>query len=108
ARWIEVLDDLDHRCGVEPCESLVSIHERSMYQLNSVHLMSGKTMEPQPLVGDFQRANRYVHAENLVELAIVHQFPNQFTLAAAEVEHPSRPASPKSREDRAETLLVEA
>ena len=70
--------------------------------------VSGSRSSLQPVAGHFERADRHIHADDLLELLVLEQFPQQLALAAAEVEHPLGPAGPQRRHDRPEPLLVQA
>ena len=93
---VEVLDHLDHGGGVEPLQAPVAVDQRPVDQLEAGGLRLGHPVELEPVSGGFEGADRHVHADDLLELPVLEQFPEQLALAAAEVEHPPRPRWPGS------------
>ena len=86
----------------------VPVDQRPVDQLEPGGLPLRHPVELEPVSGRFEGADRHVHADDLLELLVLEQFPEQLALAAAEVEHPPGTAGPDRRHDRPEPLLVEA
>src|SRR5262249_34471763 len=62
-RLIKVFDDFDDRCGVEPGQSFVAVHERSLNQLYAFLLLWRQSVKVKALGGNFETPVRHVHSE---------------------------------------------
>ena len=105
---VEVLHDFHNGSDIEPLQPPVPVDQRAVDQLDPGRLPLGEPVELEPVTGRLQGSDRHVHADDLLELLVLEQFPEQFALAAAEVEHPLRTARPDRRKDGPDPLLVQA
>ena len=105
---VEVLDDLDNGGGIEPLQPPVPVDQRAVDQLDASRLPLGSRSSLSRSRAVSSDTDRHVHADDLLELLVLEQFPEQLALAAAEVEHPLRTAGPQRRQDGPDPLLVEA
>src|SRR5579875_147354 len=79
-----------------------------MNKFNPVRLHHRQAVQFQPPLPRFERANRYVQADDFAELLVLEQFADQRTRTAAEIEHALGTAGPQCRHDGAKPLFVKA
>ena len=92
-----------------PLQPLVAIHQRAVHQPNPLALLRRQAIELAAAIPRrSERAAGDVHADDLGELPIGEQPPQQLALAAAEIEHARGARCLQHVEDRVEPLLVEA
>ena len=107
-RRVEVLDHFDDGRRVEPGQPLVTVGERGLEELDPLALSWCEPLEPQPALRDLEDGVGDVHADDLQERRLLQQLAQQLAAAAAEVEHPRRPARAQRGDNRPVPLLVQA
>src|SRR5260221_1818554 len=83
-----MLNDLDERCRVKAGEPGVSIDQRPMNEVYPPPLHGCEPLEPQAFCCELQSPVRDVHSDDFIELALLHQEPQQSALTATEVKNP--------------------
>ncbi len=81
-----MLNDLDDGGGVEAFQPLVAVHQGAVEQLHALGLLGRQPLQLQPPLGHFQRADRHVQADDLLELLLLEQLADQLAFAAAKIE----------------------
>ena len=102
-----MLDDLDNRRRLEPGQPFVPVHQRAVQEPNAIFLPRRQVIQPEPILGDLQHPHGHVHADDLLELLFLEEFPEQFALPAAEVQNSLRPRRLQDRHDLPKPLFIE-
>ena len=71
-------------------------------------MVSEQPVEPKPLARVFERPDRHIQTDNLVELSFLEQPLDQSPFAAAQVENPPRTRLEQRRDDGLKPLFVQA
>jgi hypothetical protein len=101
-----MLDDLDDGSRVKAFQTLVAIHQRSLYQLNPCPLLLTDLLQFQPLRGNLNRTPGNIHAQDLLELMVGQERTQEFAFSATQVQHALGANSTKSRENCTHALLI--
>src|SRR5579862_5609410 len=84
---IEMLDDLNDSRGIIASQTLISIGQSSLHQMNTLFLARGQTIEMQTALGKFQSAIGDIHTQNAFKLFTLQQKFQQTTLTTAQIKH---------------------
>ena len=107
SRRVQMLDDLDHRCCIEPRQPVVAIHQRSVNESDPVTLPLRKTIEIESIRSVLKRTNGHIHADDLLESRISKKIAKQVAFATAKVQHALRAGFAQRRPNSPKALLVQ-
>src|SRR5438552_7820926 len=96
---VQVLDDLDGGSGIETLQPRVAVHERAVDKPHPFRLFFRQSLQLQPPLGHFERADRDIQSDDLLKLFLLQKLPNQLALATAAIEDALGTAGPESRHD---------
>ena len=108
ARGVKMFDDFHHRGGIEASEPLVTVNERAVQEAQTLLLNWRKAVIVQPVMRDFERAMRHIHADDFSELLFLQQSLEQSPFTAAQVQNASSARAFQRGQHRAKTLFIEA
>src|SRR5207237_3429968 len=96
-RRVQVLDNLDGGSRIETLQPLVAVHERAVDKPDTFSLFGGQSLQLEPPLGHFERADRDIQSDDLLKLFLLQKLPNQLALATAKIEDALGTAGPESR-----------
>ena len=102
---VDVLDDLHQHKRVQVREALVPVGQGRLDQPEPLTAARRHPVQPEPSLGDLERARGHVGGDDLGERVVAEQGGGEGTLAAADVGDPARAGRPQHGEHGAAALL---